>query len=273
MKKKITQNTTFIYTIEDENGIVRYVGKSNDPKNRLHGHLKEAKGTHKYNWLHSIIDRGFFPVVKIIDEVPFVGWEPYEIKWIAKYRELGYNLVNVSDGGMGPVGSKHSEKSKEIMGKYRIGIPLTEEHKEKISNGVKEKAVVNPNYNKCQDKTYIINRDELYQKYITENLSINECVEYFKIPQTTIYRNLVEFEIKKDKEIWKKQCTNKTSSKGKILPRKTVLQFDLDGNLIAEHNGLVEAAKYINAPNPSNISQCCLGKKSKTNGFVWKYKI
>jgi hypothetical protein len=271
MKTNVIQNTTFIYTIEDENGIVRYIGKSNNPTKRLYGHLKEAKGTHKYNWLHSIIDRGFFPVVKIIDEVPFVGWEPYEIKWIAKYRELGYNLVNVSDGGVGPGGAIRTSVTKEKMSISKLGISLSEEHKEKISNGVKEKALLNPNYNKCQDKTYTINRDELYQKYITENLSINECVEYFKIPQTTIYRNLVEFEIKKDKEIWKKQCKNK-SQIGRILPRKTVLQFDLDGNLIAEHNGLVEAAKYINAPNPSNISQCCLGKKSKTNGFIWKYK-
>jgi len=111
------------------------------------------------------------------------------------------------------------------------------------------------------EKIYFIDKDELYQKYISENLSINECVEYFKIPQTTIYRNLVEYEIKKDKEVWQKQCTNKTSSKGRILKRNVILQYNLNGIIIKEHNGLIEAMNSVNAPNPSNISQCCLGKK------------
>ena len=57
--------TTFIYTIADENGNIRYVGKSNNPYRRIHQHIKEGKNTHKFNWLNSIINRGFFPVVEI----------------------------------------------------------------------------------------------------------------------------------------------------------------------------------------------------------------
>lgn len=268
--KKI-QETTFIYTIEDENGVIRYVGKSNDPKNRIYGHLKEAKGAHKYNWLQSIIKRGYFPVVNIIDEVPFDDWEPYEIYWIAQFRAWGFDLVNKCDGGSGPTNAKRSQETKEKVSKSQIGRKASEETKKLMSDKAKEYAKSNPNYNKCQDKHYLIDKEELYQKYIVENLSINECVEYFKIPQTTIYRNLKEYDINKDKSLWKKQCGHGKNI-GKILPRKTVLQYNLDHVLIKEHDGLVEAAKFVNAPNPSNISQCCLGKRKSSNGFIWKYK-
>ena len=53
--------------------------------------------------------------------------------------------------------------------------------------------------------------------------------------------------------------------------RKKVLQFDLNGNYIAEYNSLTEAAKETGS-NFKIISQCCLEKRKTHNGFIWKYK-
>ena len=45
------EKTTYIYTISDENGNVRYIGKSNNPKRRIYQHINEKFNKHKYNWL------------------------------------------------------------------------------------------------------------------------------------------------------------------------------------------------------------------------------
>lgn len=36
-------NQTFIYTLSDYNGVVRYIGKTDNPKRRLREHLYESK--------------------------------------------------------------------------------------------------------------------------------------------------------------------------------------------------------------------------------------
>ena len=51
----------------------------------------------------------------------------------------------------------------------------------------------------------------------------------------------------------------------------TILQYDFDGNLVAEHKSISEAAKSVSA-KASNIVACCQGRQYSSNGFVWKYK-
>lgn len=54
--------------------------------------------------------------------------------------------------------------------------------------------------------------------------------------------------------------------------RVTVLQYSLDGEFIAEHHGLWNAARAIHRSSPGNIGDCCKGKCRQAYGFVWKYK-
>ena len=253
--------TTCIYTIADEFGVIRYVGKSNNPSKRIFGHLKEGKGTHKYNWLQLIISRGGFPIVEIIDEVPSDDWEQYEIYWISQFRTWGFDLINQSIGGIGPGGVKRSELTKQKMGKSRIGIPLSESHKQKISDGVREKVKDSPNYNKCYDKTHIIDKDLLYQKYITENLSMPKLAKLLGVSEKVIFTNLKEFGIKKDKSVWREQLITN--------PIKIVCQFDIDENLIREWPGV----SYIRKETGLQVSGCCCGRAKTAGGFIWKFKI
>lgn len=55
------------------------------------------------------------------------------------------------------------------------------------------------------------------------------------------------------------------------MGKKVVLQYDLDGNFIREWNSVDEAAKYYKRTGAA-IRMCCIGKNSKSAGFVWKYK-
>jgi hypothetical protein len=52
---------------------------------------------------------------------------------------------------------------------------------------------------------------------------------------------------------------------------RTVLQYDLDGNLIAKHAGTVEAAKTVGGKSKA-ISGACRGIQKTAYGFVWKYE-
>jgi hypothetical protein len=52
---------------------------------------------------------------------------------------------------------------------------------------------------------------------------------------------------------------------------KSVLQYDLNMNLIKEWNDITQASKELNIYN-SNISMCCKGKLKTTGGYIWKYK-
>jgi len=52
---------------------------------------------------------------------------------------------------------------------------------------------------------------------------------------------------------------------------KTILQYDKEGNFIAEYKGSRSAAKSTNT-HQTNIVQCCKGKVKTVGGFIFKYK-
>ena len=234
---------TFIYTLTDPfTNEIRYVGKSNDPKKRLYDHIRccHLTNTHKNNWVKSILEKSGKPLLNIIDKVPKNNWQLWETYWISKLKEEGHNLTNISDGGNGM--SEHRYNTKEKM-KIR--------HKEF------------PNYNKCKDKEIIIDKDLLYQKYIIENLSLNKCASFFNTVKSTIFRNLKEYNIKKDKSIWIKQCASHE--------KKIILQYDLGGNFIKKWIGLKSIEDTMNL-NTSVILNCCKGRSNKSYGYIWRFE-
>lgn len=58
---------------------------------------------------------------------------------------------------------------------------------------------------------------------------------------------------------------------GLCKTRKSVLQFNLKGNLIKEFKGLRIAERQTGI-NHSNISLCCHNKYKTAGGFIWKLK-
>lgn len=250
---------TFIYSISDENSIIRYIGKANNPKKRLYSHLREKSTKHKYNWLQSIIKRGHFPNIEVIDEVPSDEWEYWEQYWISQFKAWEFKLLNITKGGYCN-SYKRSNETKAKMRKSKLGIKLSEEHKQKISDGVIEKAQSSPNYNKCYDKSIFINRDELYQKYITENLSMPETAKYFNVSEKTIFSNLKEYYIIKDRNLWTKQCAKNKS--------KLLLQFTKENEFVKEWESAKEVERTLGIVN----IHTSIKKGWGAGGFIWKYK-
>jgi hypothetical protein len=234
--------TTFIYSLSDDFNNIRYIGKSNNPKKRFYYHLKccNRTNTHNNNWIKSLLKMNKLPILSIVDEVPVDNWQFWEIYWISKLKNEGHNLTNISTGGNGITKHRYNTVEKMII-----------KHKEF------------PNYNKCFDREHNLDKDELYQKYIIENLSLNKCASYFNVSKKTIFRNITEHNFKKSKSDWKDQLSTHK--------KKVVLQYSLDGILLKEYSCIDDAENELEVKY-SNIANCCRGLFRMSNGFIWRYK-
>jgi len=110
--------TSEIYVLKDENGLVRYVGKSSHSvKKRFSRHLADARDgavQHKACWIRGMMQRGLLPTCEVIESVAGDGAEA-EIKWISFFRQAGVDLTNLTDGGDGTLGHKASAEHRRKM--------------------------------------------------------------------------------------------------------------------------------------------------------------
>lgn len=256
--------TTFIYTLSDIRGDIRYVGKSNTPRKRLYSHIKECKTdnkSHKINWVKSLINKGELPIIEILEEVSMDDWQSCERYWIDQLKQWGFNLTNIATGGINGNDYKRSDETKEKMKKSRVGLILSDDHKKNISDGIKKKFIDDPNYNKSSDKDIFIDVYLLQQKYITENLSLNKCATFFGVAKSTIFKRLKENNISKLKSDWIEQIS--------VRPKRPVLQYDINMNFIKEW----ESTKIVLRTLGIKVIDCCKGRNKTRGGFIWRYKI
>jgi len=253
----------FIYYLSDMNNNIRYIGKTKNPlRKRLYKHIQESKKniSYKNNWINYLLSKCERPIIKVIDEVPENDWEFWEQYWISQFKCWGFKLTNLTEGGGGGNGYKHSEESIKKMSQSKIGLKLSDEHKQKISQSLLDKSL-DPNYVKFQPRVWIFQKDDLYQNYIVENLSIPKLSKHYSCSEKTIFTNLKEYGILKDQEIWIEQCVSN--------PRKIVLQYNLSGELIKEWDSLKSASKFYKS---TNIANCCRGEVVTACDFIWRYK-
>ena len=54
--------------------------------------------------------------------------------------------------------------------------------------------------------------------------------------------------------------------------KKPIIQFDSDGNFIREWESIIESANELGLQS-THISRVCKGKRNRTGGFIFKYKV
>lgn len=89
-------------------GELRYIGKARDMAGRLKTHISESR-TRKRPvncWIASLTKQGLLPEIFEIDAMAGDEWKEAEVHWIAYFRSLGANLLNIADGGDQPKTSK-----------------------------------------------------------------------------------------------------------------------------------------------------------------------
>jgi len=106
-------------------GEYRYVGQTTKSLSRRTGqHLSVARSGRKtpfYDWLRKTAREEYEVVVleRVVTSRGDLGLA--EIGWITLYRELGDRLLNLSDGGLGPIGVEWSAEQREAARQRSLG--------------------------------------------------------------------------------------------------------------------------------------------------------
>jgi hypothetical protein len=144
--------TTFIYELIDpRTNETKYIGKTNNPQNRLRKHINESERgviSYKNNWIKGLLESGLKPIFNVIDEVLLEEWSFWERFYISLYKSWNLKLTNLTEGGdtgpclkgkkNGMYGRKHTSETKLKIGlinkgnKYNLGKHLSKKTKLKI---------------------------------------------------------------------------------------------------------------------------------------------
>jgi hypothetical protein len=129
----VAPETTFIYALMDpRDKRVRYVGKADNPRRRLHRHLSSRAKCHRTHWLTQLKDAGLKPILNILREVPYAEWTYWEQYFIQLYRETSA-LTNATDGGEGSHGLKQRPASNLKNRLAHLGRTVSDETRLKMS--------------------------------------------------------------------------------------------------------------------------------------------
>ena len=182
-KKPINKNMkTIIYRLEYPKGVVRYIGKSNNPTQRLRKQIREAKIRNKNRrdkWINNIINNKKEPILIVIEEIDYTQWQEREIYWINFYKNNGCDLVNGTIGGEGSngfEGRKHTQETKNKLRKIR-------EYNISIGNIkiLKEEEIKSAKLTENQVL-------DIRKKYKQSNISYGELSLYYNVTKPTIYK-------------------------------------------------------------------------------------
>jgi hypothetical protein len=124
--------TNIYILIDPETNIVKYVGKSNNPKRRFGRHLSRKTNARKQQWLNALKNKDLKPELLIIDNVNNSEWEFWEYHYINLYKSWGFDLLNLQEGGRhnssGFKNCKHTDETKD-----KISIELSNRNRPDLS--------------------------------------------------------------------------------------------------------------------------------------------
>lgn len=240
--------------IDPRSNLPRYIGRTaGNIKTRLSNHITEAKSktsySHRVNWLNELLDLNLIPIVNLIAVVDKEEWDIWEKFYIKLYKDLGYSLVNGSEGGDGFIpghipwnkGMQHSKETKQKIRDKRKLQNISKETRKKMSDVKKGKR-----------PTYMIDGqvpDDIKEK-ISNKLKGNTPWNKGKPFSEEVKRKMSE------------------SSKGQIPPnRRKVKQFDMNMNFIAEYNSISDANKAVGI---TSVSRALKSKYKKAGGYIWQ---
>ena len=108
--------TIYIYGLYDpRNGLLRYVGKTNNIRIRHSAHTRENGECYKHNWVKSLISVGLRPEIKVLETIvnsDDKDWQERERWWIKSSLDSGAPLTNLHSGGRGGFSMHESTKDK-----------------------------------------------------------------------------------------------------------------------------------------------------------------
>ena len=92
---------TCIYGLYDRDGNLRYIGKANNPSERLKSHMRETNSGRRNYPVNAWIKKHGVPEMRVLVQ-DCTDWRTEEAGLIADARARGERLLNIADGGDQP---------------------------------------------------------------------------------------------------------------------------------------------------------------------------
>ncbi len=287
--------TLYIYTLTDPiDGLVKYVGMTNNPKRRLSEHLIEKTLTKKNNWIKSLIKKNKKPIMDVIDEITDSNIEYWEKYWIAQFKAWGFKLKNDTEGGDNPpirYGSDNSFKIPIVaekileMNHARKGKTFEELYGNKRAKQLKKiikqrtTGKNNPMYNKSQTNETKIKIGLANSGENNGNFGKALSLEHIEILRLVNTNKIVSNETKEKLRVSalsRPPVSQETKDKIKVATSKekngnfkgVVYQYTKNHELVKTWLALYEI-KEVYGNKFCNISSCITGKLKTAYGYVW----
>jgi hypothetical protein len=284
----------YIYTLSHpETGEVRYVGKTNNLKERWKSHKNESlrynRVNHKEHWIKKLLREGLTPKLEVLDEIDSDDWGWLEVYWIAQCKAWGFRLTNMTDGGEDPPSWKgkthtpeHCAKLSDRMTKNNPYHKLTpEQHAARIEAArlaIKGK----PNETARLILSKPVNQYTLSGEYIKTFNSATEAAKIVGLANPTNISNCcVGVRGKAGGYQWRHAISGTTNisqykRKVSVTPNtwnadtfnKRILQYDLDGKYLKTWKSITEAEMVLGL---CGVGEACSGKKNRCGNFQWRY--
>jgi hypothetical protein len=274
----------YIYILKDPiSNEIRYVGKSNNPENRLKRHLNSnsllESWTSKNKWLLNLKKKGLSPIMEVIDYTELGNINELEIKWIKHYRDLGLKLTNSTDGGDGVdwTGKKHTLLS---IDKMRMNHPFRKSIIQfDLNNNILN---IHTSIRECAISTNLDRRHISLCCKNGKNKTVGgfyfryylPCVKLITEPNIEYINSKIdEFNLSKPTYITKRKELNNKIKEGNKAKRKSIIHYDLDGNILGNYKTMSEA-RNITGCHIGLISNCCNKKSYYTvNNSTFRYEF
>lgn len=223
----------------------------------------------KYNKIQSIISSGNIPIViKLYENLTEEESLKIEVELISKIGKIinkNGPLVNITDGGDGGNGFKHTNEWKKVLSKPIIQLSL-DDILIKEFNSIKEASVETnihkQNIGACANGKYKTAGGYKWVYKNNESKLQSHLSSTVKMPKHT----------DETKKKLKKKRNQDTIDKLRKVKARPIIQYNINGKFIKEFSSSKEAERELNIGN-SGISMCCNQKINSFGGFIWKHKV
>lgn len=223
-----------------------YIGIGSDEA----GYYKRAfSKSNRNSYWHNVINKTPYEIEILFDSMSWEDACKKEIEFINLYGRIDMGngvLVNMSNGGEGVSG--WSVESKEKQKKSMVGFKVTEETRRKLSESHK-------GYRHSQESLEKI-RASSRSRPITKETREKMAATLRGRAQPKWQRDILSKAAMGKKVIW---CY------------KPILQYDIYGNFIKEHESISSACRELGLQS-SNIDKVLKKNRNHTGNFIFKYK-